>query len=258
MTQKPPTENLKPTDNTKNQLTLIVAVIVILVVALAIAFAFAVPSLSNFQAWFFILALILFPFFSITMVTWLILRHSKKLIVSGNDESLEWETTSAEMQKRNLNLEVRELSQVLDISPDQLSDLRSAYIVAEDLALRKIQNEINVPLMRKILVGKSDFDAIWIDKDLVTCVDVTFVVTPAIDQKKINRVMRKASASKTSLETNRKGSRLRLLLVVVTQLEEKDEAKLRTSVKSNFKSTPVDVDIRFLDFLTLQRVYAED
>jgi len=258
MANSKPSEGKKAGDSTRNQLTLIVAVIVLVVLAIALALAFAAPVLTNIQIWVFIVALVIFPFFSIAVLTWLILRHSKKLVVSSNDSVLEWETTSPEKQKRKLNTEVKELSMTLGLSAEQLTDLRSAYIVAEDLALRKVQNETNVPMMRKIDVGNSDFDAIWIDNDLITCVDVTFVVVPRIDQKKINRVLRKASAAKSSLERSRKGSRVRLLLVIVTQLDEKGEADLRSNVKRTFRATPVDVDIRFLDFLELQKTYAED
>lgn len=258
MAKKLPTEPNLPRDPTRNQLSLIVAVVILVVVAIGVALAFAAPTLTNTQKWVFIFILIVFPFFSIALLTWLILRHSKKLIVSRNDSVLEWETTSPEKQKRKLNTEVKELSTTLGLSNEQLTDLRSAYIVAEDLALRKVQNETNVPMMRKIDIANADFDAIWIDNDLITCVDVTFVVVPSIDQKKINRVLRKAAAAKSSLENLRKGSRVRLLLVIVTQLDEAGEAELRSNVKTTFRATPVDVDIRFLDFLALQKTYAED
>ncbi|NNE64947.1 MAG: hypothetical protein HKN33_00145 [Pyrinomonadaceae bacterium] len=254
---KPVTDKIPP-NPTRNHLTLIVAVIILVVALLTFAFAFTASSLSSVQMWVFIALLVFFPFFSIAIITWLILRHSKKLIVSKNDSGLEWETASPEKQKRKLNAEVKELSNVLGLSNEQLSDLRSAYIVAEDLALRKIQNETQLPMMRKIVVGVSDFDAIWIDNDLITLVDVTFVVSPSVDQNKINRILRKAAAAKKELQKTREGSRIRLLLVIVTQLEEQAEADLRANVKSNFKATPVDVDIRFLDFLALQKIYAED
>ncbi len=248
----------RPRDSTRNQLTLIVAVIILVVIAIATALVFSASVLTDLQRWVFIAALFIFPFFSISILTWLILRHSKKLIISSQDTFLDWEPITPELQKRKLNTEVKELSGILQISTEQLTDLRSAYIVAEDLALRKVQNETRIPMMRKILIGNSDFDGIWVDKDLITCVEVTFVVSPAVDQKKIDRIMRKAAAAKNALMKSRKGSRVRLLLVIVTQLEENAEAQLRSNVKSTFKSTPVDVDIRFIDFLGLQQAYAED
>ena len=245
-------------DTTTNQLTLIVAVIIIVVAAIAVAFALAVPDLSTTQVWVFMAALIVFPFFSIAVITWLILRHSKKLIVSENDSLIEWEPIPPEVQKLKLNNEVKELSKILNISDEQLSDLRSAYIVAEDLAMRKIQNESETPLMRKVMIGKADFDGVWVDKDLITCIDVTFVVAPKVDQRKIDRVMRKAADAKSTLSRSRKGTKVRLLLAIVTQLEGGNDADLKSDVKSKFKTTPVDVDVRFMDFLNLQKIYAED
>ncbi len=258
MAKKLSPEKPKPGDSTINQLTLIVLLIILVVIAIAVSFSVSAASLSNTQKWAFLSVLILFPFFSIATITWLILRHSKKLIVSRNDSVHEWETTSPEKQKRKLNVEVRELAESLDLSADQLTDLRSAYIVAEDLALRKVQDETGVPMMRKIEIGVSDFDAIWIDNDLITVVEVTFVVAPVINQKKIDKFLRKASAAKSDLEKSRQGTRVRLLLVIVTQLDENADEILRSNVKKSFKSTPVDVDIRFLDFLNLQQIYAED
>ena len=47
---------------------------------------------------------------------------------------------------------------------EQLGDLQSAYIVAEDLALRQIQQEENIPLMRHVSVGGVPFDAVMIKR----------------------------------------------------------------------------------------------
>ncbi len=252
--------NETPSFFTRNYLTLFVVLVVLVCSAVAFAFASAAPNLDPFQKWFFILALLFLPIFSISVVAWLILRHSNKLVIGENDNSLKWETSSAEKQKRKLNSEVRELAKHLEIPSEQLSDLRSAYIVAEYLALRKIQGEANNPLMHKISIGNADFDAISIEEDLITCIEVSFVVTSDIRQDKISSYLRKTVAAKSVIAKKRKGSRFRLLLVFVTQLDEASLAALRANVKSKFTSetTPVAVDIRFLDFLTLQKVYAED
>jgi hypothetical protein len=250
----------KPPFPTRNYLTLIIVLIVLICATLGLALGLAAPHLDAFQKWFLILILIFFPFFSIAVVAWLILRHSNKLAVGRLDESLDWETTSAEKQKRKLNGEVRELAKDLDIPVEQLSDLRSAYIVAEDLALRKIQEEAASPLMRKINIGNTDFDAVFTENDLVTCIEITFVVTGDILQDKINLYLRKTAAAKNFLTKTRKGSRVRLLLVLVTQADQATLDELRTNVRNRFKPelTPVSVDIRFLDFQTLQKIYAED
>jgi hypothetical protein len=245
---------------TRNYLILIIGLIVLLSAANGLVLAFAAPNLDILQKWFLILTLILFPFFSISLVAWLILRHSNKLIVGKNNEKLKWETTPAEKQKRKLNSEVRELARHMDIPNEQMSDLRSAFIVAEDLALRKIQSEAKSPLMHKISIGNADFDAVCIEDDLITLIEITFVVNPDIQQEKINSYQRKSATAKSILAKAREGSRIRLLLVLVTQLDEEEMNTLRPNVHKKFmpEATKVSVDIRFLDFLTLQKIYAED
>jgi hypothetical protein len=47
--------------------------------------------------------------------------------------------------------------------------------------------------------------------------------------------------------------------VLVTQLAPEDEEKLRASlVNRRFSDTPVDIDIRLLDFELLQKVYVSE
>jgi hypothetical protein len=53
--------------------------------------------------------------------------------------------------------------------------------------------------------------------------------------------------------------RARLMVVLVTQLNFEDEERLRRSLNTKrFSGTPVDVDIRLLDFEALQRIYVTD
>jgi hypothetical protein len=49
-------------------------------------------------------------------------------------------------------------------------------------------------------------------------------------------------------------------MVLVTQLDQVGEAKLRAAVVKKFTpdTTPVDVDIRLLDFESLQKIYTID
>lgn len=252
------TNNDNSTSWTQNYLTLIIVFIVFLCALVAAAFVFTSPNLNAFQNWFLLAFLVLIPVVSIPIVTWLMLQHSGKLAVSENDADIKWETTSEIKQKRKLNNEIREIAKHLDIPTEQLSDLRSAYIVAEDLALRKVQSEADFPLMHKISIGNNDFDAVYVNEDLITLVEVSFIVTDDVPQNKINVYMRKAAAVNKLLTEVRQGSRIRLLLVLVTQLDEKSITALRPNVRKRFNSTPVSVDISFLDFLSLQKIYAED
>ncbi|MEO7660308.1 MAG: hypothetical protein ABIV48_11900 [Pyrinomonadaceae bacterium] len=172
---------------------------------------------------------------------------------------IRWDAAMPEMQRQNVNVEVRELARALQVGDDQLADLLSAYIVAEDLALRQIQQEENSPLMRHVSIGRTPFDAILVDRDLITCIEVSFLVVPDVRQDKIEAMLRKITVAKANLADMKSRLRLRLMIVLVTQLTAEQEEELRGMlVTRRFTDTPVDIDIRMLDFEMLQKVYVSE
>lgn len=172
---------------------------------------------------------------------------------------IHWDAAMPELQRQNVNIEVRELARLLNVDDDQLGDLLSAYIVAEDLALRQIQQEENLPLMRHVSIGKVPFDGILVDQDLITCIEVTFLVAPDVRQEKIESMLKRVALAKKNLAEMKSRLRLRLMLVLVTQLADEEEEQLRGMlVTRRFTDTPVDIDIRILDFETLQKVYLSE
>ncbi len=194
----------------------------------------------------------------LVVLLWLNFSHWKKLSAGDRNRRISWDIDLPESQRIKLNREVHELARILEIPKEQMSDLLSAYIVAEDLALRQIQQEARMPLMRHVTVGTTPFDAVILKGDLITCVEVTFLVTPIVSQEKINLILKKIAAPMKSLKNLKIDARVRLLLVLVTQLDDASEAQLRSSLVKKFGSTPVDVDIRLLDFEALQKIYAMD
>lgn len=232
---------------------LVLAIGVIVLICLVIGLISAVSSQSTIAA-------VLFGVSTFGLVVFLLLNlnHWKRLAVGEQHKSLSWEVDLPESQRLKLNQEVKELAEILEIPDEQMSDLLSAYIVAEDLALRQIQQEARLPLMRHVQIGNTPFDGVLVKNDLITCVEVTFLVTPKISKEKINQVLQKISLPVKSLKNLKTKARLRLLLVMVTQLDEAQENQLRDLIVERFKtsSTPVDVDIRLLDFEELQKIYA--
>lgn len=242
----------------KNYLTLIVALIVLVYVVLGATFIFSSQHLDESQRWFFIAVLTVFPVIGLGISIWLILRHFRKLAVGERDDEINWQIMSPEQQQRKLNSEVTELARIMGIADGQMTDLRSAYIVAEDLALRHIERESQIPMMRHITFDNTEFDGIVINQDVIKCVEVTFLVTPDIPQEKINTMLRKVDIAKRRFQKIRPNTRLIFMLALVTQLDPSGEAMLRSTLSSRFGSTPVDVDIRLLDFEGLQKIYALD
>ena len=174
----------------------------------------------------------------------------------GLEHRLEWQPALTEVQKQSLALEVEGIAASLELDPWQTSELFSAYVVAEDLALRRIQQDHSAPMIRHLQVGGAPFDALIIEHEELICVDVAFVVKPDLRQEKVDSMLRKMGTVKRFLTTQRLDVALRLLLVVVTQLtpEEVDELKPRLTGK-RFPDSPVDIDIHFFDFEELQRTY---
>lgn len=184
---------------------------------------------------------------------------ARKLEALDDRKFIKWDSSSPEIQRQNVNVEVRELAKVIGLGDEGLTDLLSAYIVAEDLALRQIQQEENHPLMRHVSVGRVPFDGILVDQDLITCIEVAFLVAPDVRQERIEAMLKKVAQAKKDLAELKSRLRLRLMLVLVTQLSSEEEEQLRgILVGRRFTDTPVDIDIRLLDFEMLQKVYVSE
>lgn len=252
----------KPKIPAQNYFPFLIVFIVIVCVTAGLALAFASQTMSETQRWTLIGFLIVFSvfglFFSLfgsAFSEWLVVREWRKLTAIEN--KIDWDILPPGEQRRKLTAEVRDLSRVLEIPDSQLSDLLSAYIVAEDLALRQIQEEEKVPLFRHVSIGNTGFDAILVNQEVITCIDLTFLVKPEFPQEKINEIMKKVGSAKQIFARISPESKVKLLLVLVTQLDKRDLAQLRSKLgKNQFPATPVDVDIRFKDFEELQKIYA--
>ena len=248
----------------RNYFPLLVVLIIIACLATGLAISFGSGSLDAGQRWTLIGFLIAFSVFGLIFALfgsafseWLTLREMRKLSAAENERQTVWETITPDTQKEKLNDEVSNLAMILDVPDEQLSDLLSAYIVAEDLALRQIQQEEKTPLLRHIAVGDAAFDAVLLKYNLLTCIDVTFLVAPEIEQEKISDVLRRVGSVKKILAKLRPELKVKLLFVVVTQLEPEEVKQLRQSLNhKRFPDTPVDIDIRLKDFADLQKIYA--
>ncbi len=196
-------------------------------------------------------------FFVVVML--LDVSKNRRLAAVDDRKFIHWDAAMPELQRQNVNLEVRELARLLGVGNDNLGDLLSAYIVAEDLALRQIQQEENRPLMRHVSIGRTPFDGILVDQELITCIEVAFLVVPDVRQERIESMLKKVTQAKKNLAEMKSRLRLRLMLVLVTQLTSEEEEQLRGMlITRRFTDTPVDIDIRLLDFEMLQKVYVSE
>ena len=177
----------------------------------------------------------------------------------GLQHRLEWQPTLTEVQRQSLALEVEGIAASLELDPLQTNELFSAYVVAEDLALRRIQQDHSAPMIRHLQIGGAPFDALIIEPDELVCVEVSFVVKPDLRQERVDAMLRKMGTVRRYLASQRLDVAVRLLLVVVTQLtpEEVDDLKSRLTGK-RFPDSPVNIDIHFFDFEELQKTFVTE
>lgn len=193
------------------------------------------------------------------VLAFLSFSRARKLAAEKDARLIDWESVLPEIQRENMNLEVAELKRILEVDSEHISDLQSAYIVAEDLALRQIQQEETVPLMRHVSVCKVPFDAVLIKQDVIMCAEVSFLVSPDIRQERVDAMMRKIASVKKSIDDMKIGISARLMMVLITQLTQEDGERLRSVLNTKrFSTTPVDIEIRMLDFEALQKIYVTD
>lgn len=204
-------------------------------------------------------ALVLFGILLLAAFVFLNIARDRRSNAASSRRLVKWDAALPELQRQNVNLEVRELARLLSVEPEGMGELLSAYIVAEDLALRQIQQEEKLPLLRHVQIGHTSFDAVLIQEDMITCVEVSFLVVPDVRQDKIESMLKKVGQVKRDLADMKLRLRLRLMLVLVTQLSDEEEEHLRgILISRRFTDTPVDIDIRLLDFEGLQRIYVTD
>jgi hypothetical protein len=186
-------------------------------------------------------------------------RGQRLVLASKAATWISWEPAEPDIQRQTLNVAVNELSRILKVQPESVGDLQTAFIVGADLALRQIQQDENVPVMRHVSVGGVPFDAAFTQEDIVVCCEVSFLVSPDLRQDRIVSMMRKIGAVKKSIGEMNIGMQVRLMVVLVTQMSAADVEKLRENLSTKrFTATPVDIDIRLMDFAGLQKTYVTD
>lgn len=231
-----------------------IAIAAVLAAVLLIGAIVAIASQNWTMAFIFFVALI-----GLTIYAGASVLKMNRLSSSLIQNRIEWSTAMPDLQRQSLNIEVRELSKILEVEAGQLSELQSAYIVAEDLALRQIQHEEGVPLMRHVSVADVPFDAVFQKNGVLVCCEVAFLVSPELRQDRITSMIRKITQAKKSIEGTGSVTNVRLMIALVTQIVAEDEQVLRSALNTQkFGDTPVDIDIRLLDFEALQKLYVTE
>lgn len=186
-------------------------------------------------------------------------RERRRLAARAASGWIEWKAALPDVQRENLKIAVAELSRILQSGADSASDLQTAFVVAQDLALRQIQQDEDVPIVRHVGVAGVPFDAAFMKGDVLVCGEVFFLVAPDLGQERVVAAMKKIAAAKRSIAAINVGIEVRLMLVLITQMPVEEVAKLRDSLgTARFSATITDIDIRLFDFEELQRIFVSE
>lgn len=233
------------------------SVLVLNITAVAVLFACLVAAIAG-QHWL-IAMLVTSAIAAVIGYSVVSAKQRTVLLASQAVDWVDWKTALPEIQKQNLNIAVSELSRILDVGRESMSDLQSAFLVAEDLALRQIQQEEQVPLLRHVSVCGVPFDAVFLKDGVLHCCEVSFLVSPDVSPERLKAIMKKISTVDRSVNEINAGLSVRLMPILITQMDGEGSEKLRRSLdKQLFSSAPVDIDIRLLDFEILQRIYVNE
>ena len=225
----------------------------------AISFSLVAGLLAAvyYQAWMAVSVL----FIGIAALIALIVLQFGELLrfATGKRSDFIWTAVGPDIQQQMLSAEIEQIAKHLEFDGEDCGELLSTYIVAQDLALRQIQQEHKTAMIRHVAIDRVSFDAVISGANRVTCVEAAFLVTPELQQDKLDAMLKKIARVSKAFETGKVGLDLRLLIVLVTQLDADGEATLRASLKQRrFASTAADIDIRIFDFGQLQNTFLSD
>lgn len=237
--------------NAKIQLAAIVFLVTIVCLSAAFALSFAGAGLTALQQWLLTIFLILFPIAGLGSSVWLILRHYQKLALAASEDNFLWTPMTPEQQRRKLNLEIARIKG----ETAEKTNLSQLYVTIEDLALRQIEAENQMPLLRHIVLEGVPFDGVTVKDGRVFCVEVAFLVAPEMSQEKVDALLDKVEYAAKRVRQKVPAMRVQLLLALVTRLAPQAENQLRSSLTEKFALTPVDVDVRFLSYNFLQKTF---
>ncbi len=189
-------------------------------------------------------SIILFSFFG---------RKSETTTLDG---TFAWSLIAPEQQNRKLNLAVSAILETLRLSENERDQIRQAYVVAEDLALRQIEFEYGLPFFRHRMIEGVPFDAVAIVNQNVLCAEVVFLAKPEISIEQFGIVFKKAVYVNQRVGALRANSKALLLLVLVTQFSRGDEEKFQKTLRKYLhENARIEIDARLFNFDYLQHTF---
>ncbi len=164
-----------------------------------------------------------------------------------------------EQQKRKLNLAVSAIMHALSLPETNRPDVRSAYVIAEDLALRQIEIIYSLTLLRHRVLEGVPLDAVAIKDKTLFCVEVEFLTAPEFPPERLAAIFDKIDYANQRVRLLNPDSKIMLVLILITQLSSSDEEIFHKKLEKQIRAhAPVEVDAPIFNFEQLQHTFLNE
>jgi hypothetical protein len=244
----------------RNPLGIIALFIVLVYGIAALVFGLSGAHLEPIQKWPLIWFLVIFPVLVLLLFGWLVASHHTKLYSPTDylDKEGFFRALTPQEQKFRINKEIESLSDEIDEEKRSLatslekspltsynsSNLRSNYMLAEELVFRELEAEFRLPVSRHVGIFNThiELDGAITSRDQTVIIEIKFTQSP-----NWSRIVRSAlgQISKVAESINLKA---RFLLVIVTQNLTADQ-RLNESEKAKKQIAEINyhVELRHYD-----------
>lgn len=252
----------------RNPLGIIALFIVLVYGIAALVFGLSGAQLDTMQKWPLIWFLVLFPVLVLLLFGWLVASHHTKLYSPTDylDKEGFFRSLTPQEQKMRIDEEIKSLSNEINaerrsivpatesptLDANEFSDLRSNYLLAEELVFRELEAEFKLPVTRNVRLYHSnlELDGAISSRNQFVVVEIKFTQRPIWSQlvhKALQQISRIADAMSI---------KARFLLVIVTQnLTEDQRANEAKKAKKYLEETKHLVELRTYDFDELSRKF---
>jgi hypothetical protein len=197
-----------------------------------------------------------FPFSGFQFSIEQLFSKSKKSSSRASGETFVLSPMTPEQQKRKLNLAVTSLINALGLPETNRGDVRSAYVIAEDLALRQIEIINQLPLLRHYVLEGVPFDAVAIKDKSIFCIEIEFLTAPEFPPARLAAIYDKIDYVNQRITLLRPDAKITLVLILITQLSSADEKFFHKKLEKQIRAqAPVEVDAPIFNFEQLQHTF---
>jgi hypothetical protein len=230
--------------------------------------------------WCMVIFVVSFPVLLLLAFLFLVTRHHEKLYapLDYGDPRLFLRTLSGEERREKLASEMAEAEsdegEVIADSesqqPDEPEATRAAvvpgsnpradYLLAEELALKKLEIEFGTQVYREVEIDepfadRQFFDGVMAHRSHVVAIEVKYLTRPRLSQGIVERLLGSARSAAVRGSRAFGGLRPKILLVIVSNLE---MPGMLERLRGRASGSPIPFEVRYYKFSTLKKEFGID